>query len=231
MIFSSFNFLVREGNFEVRKLDLTGDKFGRWKVEKEHGRTKNGHVAWYCKCECGNFRIVSSDQLILGSSKSCGCLSSDLAAIRATTHDMTNTPLFKIWMGMKTRCYNKNVIAYPNYGGRGIKVCDRWLNSFQNFYDDMGDTYKKGLTIERVDVDKNYDPSNCIWIERKLQSRNRTNTIWVETLKGKMTISEAANLAGVSWFCMYNRAKRKCSIEKLLLPPNKAGRSFTNASN
>lgn len=141
---------------------------------------------------------------------------------------MAKTPLHKIWLGMKNRCYNKNTVSYRNYGGRGIKVCERWVESFENFHADMIATYKVGLTIERKEVNEDYSPDNCIWIPKDQQSRNRTNTIWVTTQWGVMTVTEAAKLAGVSWFCMYNRHLRNCPIEKMLVGANKAGRSFTN---
>lgn len=210
----------------MKKAQLTGSKFSRWFVQSENGR-KNGSVAWLCVCDCGKIGSVTSWQLTSGHSKSCGCLNAEETRKRETTHGLTQTPLHKVWLGMKNRCYNKNTVSYRNYGGRGIKVCDRWLNSFENFLWDMSINYKKGLTLERVDVNKNYSPDNCAWIPRSEQSRNRTNTIWVNTPQGKMTVTEASKAAGISWFAMYNRHLRNCPIDKILSGKLQAGRSFT----
>lgn len=213
------------------KLELKGLKFNSWTVIGEAEKRINGCVAWHCICDCGTKRIVRGSYLKSEHSKSCGCVGAKETKIRETTHGMTQTPLHKIWLGIKNRCYNKNTVSYRSYGGRGIKVCERWLNSFENFLEDMSPNYKLGLTIERKDVNKDYSPENCCWIPKSEQSRNRTNTIWVTTELGVMTVSEAAKIAGTSWFCMYNRHLRNCPTEKLLLPPNKAGRSFTNGEN
>ena len=213
------------------KLELTGLKFNSWQVLCEADGRIRGCVSWHCICDCGTKRIVRGSYLKSGHSKSCGCVGAKETKIRETTHGMTQTPLHKIWLGMKNRCYNKNTVSYRSYGERGIKVCERWLNSFETFYADMSPNYKLGLTIERKDVSKDYSPENCCWIPKSEQSRNRTNTIWVTTELGIMTVSEAAKIPGTSWFCMYHRHLRNCPIEKLLLPPNKVGRSFTNGEN
>jgi hypothetical protein len=211
----------------MRRLNLIGQKFWFWTVESFAGISKNGHSQWNCICECGKRQIVTGWNLKASYSKSCGCKTSEIIAASSTTHGMAKTPLHKIWLGIKNRCYNKNTVSYKNYGGRGIKVCDRWLD-FENFFWDMQPTYKIGLTIERKDVNKNYEKENCIWIPKKDQSRNRTNTIWVTTELGIMTVTESAEKAEVSWFCMYNRHLRNCPIDKILAGPHKAGRSFTN---
>lgn len=214
----------------MRRLELSGQKFHYWTVKSFSGISDNGHSRWLCVCECGNEKILTGWNLTASKAKSCGCKTSDIIIKELTTHGMTKTPLHKIWLGIKNRCYNKNTVSYRNYGGRGILVCDEWINSFETFYSDMEPTYKTGLTLERKDVNKGYSKNNCCWIPKSEQSRNRTNTIWVTTEKGVMTVTEAAKLAGVSWFCMYSRHLRNCPIDKLLLPANKAGRSFTNAS-
>lgn len=211
----------------MRRLELTGLTFWYWTVEKFSNISEKGFTLWDCDCVCGNKGKVSGYNLKSGHSKSCGCLAIERGKEANITHGMAKTPLHKIWLGIKQRCYNANSASYKNYGGRGIKLSEEWLD-FQKFYADMIWTYKTGLTIERLDVNKNYCKENCAWISKIDQSRNRTNTIWVTTEKGIMTVTEAAKLAGVSWFCMYNRHLRNCSIDKILLPANQAGRSFTN---
>lgn len=211
------------------RLQLAGFRFGKWFVVDFAGFNKRGSGTWNCLCDCGNENVVIGSELKSGSSQSCGCLKIQVSTSNATTHGMKYTPLYNVYRGMKDRCYNKNCAAYKNYGGRGIEVCKEWFDDFVNFYNDMSEGYQPHkVTIERKEVNKNYSKENCIWIPREQQSRNRTNTIWITTEKGVMTITEAAKLANVSWFCMYNRYERKCPIEKLLLPARKAGRSFTN---
>lgn len=210
------------------RLELAGQKFWFWTVNDFAGMSLRGHSTWYCTCVCGAKDIIVGSRLKNGYAKSCGCKTSELISIEHTTHGMAKTPLHKIWLGMKNRCYNKNTVSYKHYGARGIKVCDEWVTNFETFYNDMIETYENGLTIERKEVNKDYSKNNCIWIPKADQSRNRTNTIWVATEKGLMTVAEAAKEAEVSWFCMYNRHLRNCPIDKILAGPHKAGRSFTN---
>src|SRR6185437_15211337 len=136
--------------------DLTGQRFGRLAVLQKAG-SRHNRVRWICRCDCGTERDFPGDSLKSGHSRSCGCWNIESAVIRATTHGMTKTPLFSVWKGMLTRCQNPNSTSFKNYGGRGIKVCDRWMD-FSHFYADMGTDYRKGLTIERRDNDKNYEP-------------------------------------------------------------------------
>lgn len=208
----------------MRRLDLVGQKFWFLTV-LEFKNADKGHSEWKCLCDCGKIHIAKGWTLKAGKIKSCGCKTIDFILKNCTTHGMAKTPLWQIWRGMRDRCYNPNCASYKNYGGRGIKICERW-SDFQNFYDDMISTYRPGLTIERENVNKDYEPWNCSWIEKRLQSRNRTNTIWVNTEFGLMTITEAAAKANVSWFCMYNRHLKNCSINKILLPARKVGRKL-----
>lgn len=211
----------------MRKLELTGLRFGRWVVQNLT-TSRNGARAWCCVCDCGNVGVVIGWQLKNGNSKSCGCWSRDQSVLRETTHGMTKHPLFNVWKGIKSRCYNKNNASYRDYGLRGIAVCEEWINSFETFHKDMHEGYKEGLTIERKNVNKGYSKDNCCWITKLEQSKNRRNTIYVTTEMGILSVTEAAKIAGVSWFCMRNRHYRNCPIEKMLLPPHKAGRSFTD---
>lgn len=211
----------------MRRLDLVGQKFWCLTVKEFVGISEKGTTLWKCQCDCGKESTVVGAFLKNGHSKSCGCLAIKNGKLANTTHGMAKTPLHKIWLGIKNRCYNKNTISYKDYGGRGIKICERWLE-FKYFHWDMHSEYKIGLTIERKDVNKDYCKENCIWIPRSEQSRNRTNTIWIKTELGLMTVTDAAKKAGVSWFCMYNRHLRNCPIDKLLTGSHKAGRSFTN---
>lgn len=153
---------------------LKGQKFGRLTViDKLHNYHKNNRIYWLCVCECGNLINVNSSQLVSGQTQSCGCLRKDLLTQRNIKHDKCNTRLYNIWGCMKQRCYNKNQPQYKNYGGRGIAVCDKWRDDFMVFYDwAMTNGYKSNLTIDRIDNNKGYEPSNCRWVTRKQQNRN-----------------------------------------------------------
>lgn len=195
---------------------LIGEKFHRWTVIEE-GFKLGTKLACLCRCECGVERAVNQSSLVNGKSKSCGCLSRETTVAYLTNHGMTNTRIFSIWKGMLTRCNNPNSKSWTDYGGRGIKVSEAW-NDFQVFYAEMGPSYGDDLTIDRIDNELGYQAGNCRWIPRAEQNKNRRNVIYVDTEQGKMSIAEAARVAGVSWFCIENRHKKKWPIEKMLTP-------------
>jgi len=149
---------------------LEGIKFGKLTV-LNRTRGNNGNVAWVCKCDCGNTTIVYTSDLTTGHTKSCGCSHNG-----HPTHNMTYTPIYKIWKHMKSRCYNPHNNRYEFYGAKGITVCNKWLH-FEGFYEDMGSTYSKGLSIDRINVNGNYEPSNCKWSTDLEQANNKTNSI------------------------------------------------------
>ncbi len=168
--------------------DLTGRKFGRWKVlgegkHKYYGKYKV--LYWKCKCKCGIIKDVHGGNLISEKSQSCGCLHVEMkkAGLRLS-HGMSGTSIYETWCRMINRCYNKSGKDWNIYGGRGIEVCDRWHYSFENFFADMGYLYKKGLAIDRKNNDGNYEPKNCRWATQKQQQRNRGNNHNI-TFKGK----------------------------------------------
>lgn len=155
--------------------DLTDGLFGRWRVIRRAGSTRNHIVTWLCKCECGNEKVVRSDILNNGQSQSCGCLNSEISAKHNRKHGYSNisSPEYFAWCGMKARCNSPTNKDYHNYGGRGIKVCQRWLANFENFLIDMGLRPADGLSLERMDVNGNYEPTNCVWATATEQIRNR----------------------------------------------------------
>lgn len=149
--------------------DITGNQFEFLTVLGYLGKSK-----WHCKCKCGNIKIVSTAKLNNGHVKSCGCL----AKTNAVKHNAIGTREYITWTNIKARCTNPNNSSYHNYGGRGITVCDKWLESFENFYEDMGNC-PKGFSIERVNNDKGYNKNNCIWASSKTQSMNRRSNFIV----------------------------------------------------
>lgn len=152
-------------------VDLIGKQFYRLTVI-EFSFCRKGNSFWLCQCICGNTSIVMARALKTGHTKSCGCLQRETSKKVNTHHGMEHTNFYTVWCNIKARCLNKNGKDYPYYGARGIKVCDRWLNSFENFMEDMYSSYKQGLELDRIDVNGNYEPSNCRWITHKANGQN-----------------------------------------------------------
>lgn len=162
-------------------------------------RTHNLGKAWRCQCVCGKQRVYQSNELLSGRRKSCGCKRWDAARqgkCVSKTHGMTKTPTYKSWHNMKSRCYNTSDPYYSKYGGRGIKVCARWVDSFENFLSDIGER-PAGKSLDRIDINGDYSPENCRWATTKEQNRNRSDTRWV-TLNGETrSLAEWCEIRGV----------------------------------
>ena len=202
--------------------DLTGKKFGRLLVIERVENNKKQQVQWLCKCDCGNEVKVISKSLTSGNTKSCGCLHREINIKRLTTHGLRNTRLNGIWCGVLQRCYNPKNKAYKNYGGRGITVCQEWQDNFQNFYDwSMSNGYNDDLTIDRIDVNGNYEPSNCRWVTKKEQANNmRSNRLL--TYNGEThNMKQWAKIMGINYRALQQRLFRGWSIEKALTTPLK----------
>jgi len=178
-----------------KKIDLIGKRFGRYLVIKEIlERNKYNQINWLCKCDCGVEKIVIGENLRNGNTLSCGCYNRDRSKEANYKHGGNRRGKimveYPIWSQMLGRCYNINNNRYKNYGQRGIIVCDRWRNSFSNFILDMGERPSSKYSIERDDVNGNYEPSNCRWIENIKQYRNRTDNHWIEYNGKKLLLQE-----------------------------------------
>lgn len=181
-----------------------GQRYGRWIVASvlEH---RAGHWWLQCRCDCGIIKTVRKSHLDDGTSKSCGCFRSDLTTIHGLAKKGMVVPEFPVWNAMLSRCHNKNNRQYPNYGGRGIKVCRRWFK-FENFIKDMGRRPNDGM-LERSDNNKGYSPNNCRWASRKEQNRNKRNNHLI-TIDGiTKCLNEWSEESGVSYATIIYRLR------------------------
>lgn len=185
-------------------VDRTGMRYGRLSV-LERAPTVNGRTYWACRCICGREVVVMGQSLHAGTTVSCGCNRAERIREKGhnVTHGLSGTRTYRIWCGMRKRCLNPAARAYARYGGRGVTACERW-SRFENFLADMGEC-PDGLTIERIDNDRGYEPSNCKWATYAEQSANRRNTVKFDGL----TLPELARRDGIPYATAYYRAKLK----------------------
>ena len=159
--------------------DLTGRRFGRLTVVCRSERTSRGGAIWECMCDCGRTKHVYANHLKSGATQSCGCLNREVTKAIRQTHCESGTRLYRLWAGIKTRCYTPSNTSYARYGGRGIGMCDEWRNSFEAFRDwavasGYDQSAKRGVcTIDRIDVNGDYEPGNCRWTSASEQSKNQ----------------------------------------------------------
>lgn len=196
--------------------DLTSQRFGKLVVLQKSPNLK-GRVAWLCRCDCGKTITVLSHSLVQGNTKSCGCLHKEQLADRNYKHGGTHTRLYKTWVSMRQRCTIRKE-AYKQWEGRGIKVCSEWEESFITFKSwAEKNGYKNNLTIDRIDVNGDYEPSNCRWITKREQQWNKTNTHYFEYKGQKKCLSELAILYNIKLSTLRNRIYGlKWSIDKAI---------------
>ena len=194
-----------------------GQKFGRLTIISLHhiSNIPKSREFYLCKCDCGNETVVEKWNLKTKHTTSCGCFAKDLKSKIKSIHGLSKHKIYGIWVGMKNRCYNKNEPVYYRYGGRDIIVCDEWKNDFMAFYNwSMANGYQEGLTIDRINNNGNYEPSNCRWITRKEQCRNRsTNKIF--SYNGKSyCVMEWAKKIGIKYHTLLHRLNSGWEIER-----------------
>lgn len=210
-----------------REYNLTGQKFNYLQVVKLDHIDNRHNKIWLCKCDCGNYTTARTSQLNNGSKKSCGCLIKEKAKKRMTTHSLSRSRIYRTYTNMIRRCTSPIEIGYENYGGRGIQVCDEWLNDFMNFYNwAMGNGYNDNLTIDRIDNDGDYEPSNCRWVTMKKQCRNKSNNRVICIEGVEKSLIEWAEYSGISYDVLKKRVQLNWKPEELLKPvryrsPNK----------
>lgn len=201
-------------------IDLTGQKFGRLTVI-ERAENKHNNSAWLCKCECGALCVVQSCSLRSGRTKSCGCFQKEQITKILEIHGQAkgnHTRLYNIYHGIKKRCYKKDEKSFNRYGGKGITMCNEWLNDFQSFYDwAMSNGYADNLTIDRIDNSKGYFPDNCRWVTYKVQNNNTSRNHLI-TYNGKtQTMAQWAFEMGINYDTLRARINRShWSIERAL---------------
>lgn len=170
---------------------------------------------WLCKCDCGNESIIDGCNLVRGVSQSCGCLRKEVLGVRQRTHGESHSAEFHCWQGMKTRCTNRRRTAYKNYGGRGIKVCERWLY-FENFLADMGRRPGHGMTIERINNDGDYEPGNCRWAPRREQNRNSRQNVHLKFMGERKIVAEWSAKTGIKSSTIRARLSAGWSVREAL---------------
>ena len=161
-------------------LDLSNYKTDTMQVLCKSGNTSKGKINWLCKCFCGNEYVRTGSHIIANRGKHCGCLLSKNISEGHTSHKMTGTKEFRAWCSMKSRCLSKTNKNYDSYCGRGIKVHESWLNSFDNFFKDLGLAPSINHSLDRINVNGNYEPSNCRWATAKEQCANKRNNIYID---------------------------------------------------
>jgi hypothetical protein len=197
----------------VRREDIAGFKYNRLTALSFNYINKDRAAYWLFQCDCGNQKVISKSYVKRGNIKSCGCLSKE-SYKTTVTEEIKKTR--KSWESMKTRCLNPKDLRYKNYGGRGVKICDLWKNSFKNFLDDMGER-PEGKTLDRINTDGNYEPSNCRWSSNREQCNNKRNNIFISHQNKTMSLMDwcrSLNLRYRNALYLHNKG---LSLEEIIL--------------
>jgi hypothetical protein len=195
--------------------DLRGNRYGRLVVIEWVSRKP---TRWLCACDCGNTKTILATLLAKGNkgTRSCGCLRKEVCAAKVYKHGMNHSKEHMVWDAMKRRCYNKNCKDYPDYGGRGIEVCEEWRDDFLAFYRDMGDR-PSGMSIERIDNSMGYSNGNCRWATPHEQNRNMRRNVVLEAFGRKQIQSDWAKETGIGVTAIYDARGRGENFESFLM--------------
>lgn len=201
------------------KENLVGLRFTRLVVNEFAYKDDHSNNYWKCVCDCGAEITVAQSSLRRTLTQSCGCLQKERARESNSTHRMSNTSEYRIWCGIIQRTSNVKEVLYEYYGGRGIKVCERWLRSFENFYEDMGPRPGPEYSIERINNERNYCPENCKWSTDVEQNRNRRSNVMITFEDKTMCMTDWAEEKYINLSTLRDRLSRGWSIEKALNTP------------
>jgi len=201
-------------NKDNHTYNLTGLRFGYLVAVEPSGHDKWGVSLWLCQCDCGNKKIVNNRYLRLGQTKSCGCLRKTNSCNNGVKHGLSGTPEYNIWSQMISRCKNKNSPWFHRYGGRGIEVCDRWLN-VENFFSDMGKRPTKNHSIDRIDNEKGYSKENCRWATKEQQANNTSKNKYITYNGETLTVSRMAKKYNLDIQLVFRRIYRGDRIEDI----------------
>lgn len=200
-------------------INLVGQKFHRLIVISRAENNKYNKIKWHCMCICGKKCIVIGSNLKNGFSRSCGCLRKEITKKRRIIHGCYKTSEYRTWRHILSRCKNPNVSSYKNYGGRGIRVCQSWDSSFKAFLEDMGFKPTPRHTIERINNDGNYEPSNCRWLPQPQQAHNRRNNKNIIFNGKALCLTEWSRLLGGKDNLVSDRLKLGWSEEQAVSTP------------
>lgn len=210
----------------MRKItDLTGKTYARLTVISYSHTKPGGKVHWVCKCSCGKTTIVRSDQLKDGNTTSCGCRQKETLLLRETHSEAfkgKKTHEYRAYHNMKARCLNKNHKHYHNYGGRGIIICDRWLESYANFLTDVGRAPGDDFSLDRINNDLNYEPGNCKWSTFSEQQNNKRTCRYLTFFGERKTLTQWAKTCGIDPRTLHYRAVNNWPCDRFFLKPNRS---------
>lgn len=207
---------------------MIGKRFGKLVVVERRGTGKRRAAVWLCKCDCGQERLLETGPLNAGRVRSCGCLKNEMSAKRlrgntlALTHGKNRTSEYRAWQGMVDRCEYPQTSSYPHYGGRGIAICAEWRRSFEAFFRDVGPRPTPQHSIDRIDVNGNYEPGNVRWATATDQQRNKRNNRVLEHAGQKMCVSAWADEVGLGAQTIRNRLDAGWTVERALSEPKAA---------
>ena len=211
----------------MQKTDITGKRYGKLIAIKRVGSIGNTSL-WLCQCDCGKSHTVRLSNLTSGNTKSCGCLKNEQLLTSGSAYEK----LYKSWLRMKQRCFDKNTKDYKNYGGRGITVCDEWIHDYENFrnwaYSNGYDDTLSGLkcSLDRIDVNGNYEPNNCRWVDVKVQMNNTRSNHYIVLNGEKRTVQQWSEVTGISRSTINRRINSGFNPEEILKPTKNARRKI-----
>ena len=204
--------------------DLTGQRFGYLTVIRRAENAKNHCTRFLCRCDCGKEIITLASSLKKGLTKSCGCLRKKLSAETRTKHGLRYTRLYRIWQGVKSRCSNSRNADYKFYGGRGISIYPEWESNFSAFYEYVSQLEhcgEDGYTLDRIDVDGNYEPGNLRFADNRTQKRNTHRNVWVDYYGVQMLLVDVAKITGIKYDTLRRRIKLGWTGDDLFIPTRK----------